>query len=114
MKIQIASMLKSTLALTLIAASATAANAAPFGNLIHLHPHVTDSRVQVSLRNDGNQFKEVTVDGTTYEILPHETAVIKANAGTFVYAGFNVASHKKGAVLVQITDKMNGSKINLI
>jgi len=113
MKIQFASMLKSTLALTLIAASATAANAAPFGNMVHLHPHAIDSRVGIKIVNDGFQFKEVVIDGKTYEIDANHSAYVKAAAGTVVYAGVNVRAHKKGDVLVTVDNGMNGKTIRL-
>jgi hypothetical protein len=113
MTIQIASMLKSTLALTLIAASATAAQAAPLGNLIHLHPHAADTRIGVVLVNDGERFQEVVIEGKTYEIQSHHTAFVKAPAGTVVYAGANVLAHKKGTMLLEVKNGMNGKTIHL-
>ncbi|QHN02721.1 hypothetical protein FTO74_04555 [Granulicella sp. WH15] len=112
MKIHVATLLKSTLALTLAAASVPAVHASPLHKGMHLHPGI-DSRICLHVFNAGNQFREIVVEGKTYEVQPHQGAMIKAPAGTKVYAGFNVSQHKKGTVLLELTDEVNGKRIVL-
>ncbi len=116
MKIPIAYVLTSTLAFTL-AAAAPSAHANPFGNMLHMHPHAvtqTDPRVNLTLLNTSDSFREITIEGKTYIIPGHRVAEIKAPVGTLVIAGCGVPLHKKGSVLLEVSEKMNNSTVRMI
>ncbi len=112
MKNQIVTILKSTLVLTLALAPLAAANAQLLKAPIHMHPN-TDARVSIHVKNDSPAFREINVDGKTYDIGGHSQVVIKAPVGTVVYAGFGVPQHAKGTVLLQMDEQANGKTINV-
>lgn len=64
-----------------------AANAAPFGNFLHLHAGVSDAkdgRISFTLVNKSDAAKQVTVDGHTYTLTPKQPVVVSALPGSAV------------------------------
>ena len=109
-------MIRSTrsmfLALVLSAGTVASANAQLLKAPIHLHPNA-DARVSVHVKNESLTFREVVIDGKTYEIGGHKQIVIKAPVGTVVYAGFGISNHAKGTVLLQVTPEVAGSTVSV-
>ncbi len=107
----IRSTYKALLALVLASTALTSANAQLFKAPIHLHPKAgqTDDRVTLVVKNEGNAFGEIVVDGKAYEVRGHQALVIKAPVGTIVYAGYGIAWHAKGSVLTQMDAESNGA-----
>jgi hypothetical protein len=87
------------------------ANAWPVGKPLHLHPE--DSRIVVRLCNEGELLQDVKVDGKTYTALRHESLVVKARAGTLIYAESTGFAHRKGDLLVTVTPEMQGATISI-
>ena len=71
-------MLVSSLAVFALAASTAVS---PVSKSVHLHTAQLDSRIHVTLHNDGRMFQDVKVDGRSYTIIPHHGISIKAPAG---------------------------------
>jgi len=111
----IRSTYKVLFALVLASTALTSANAQLFKAPIHLHPTAgqTDDRVTLRIRNENTSFSEVVVNGKTYEVRGHQAVVIKAPAGTVVYAGYGITRHKKGSVLTQMDVASDGKTITL-
>jgi len=100
--------------LAVLAMSASAA-VPPFSHLVHMHPHTkpVDNRINVTLYNQSPSFCELTVDGKTYTVMSHERLYIKAPAGTVVYAATSLPFTKRGAEVLELTDKVDNQKINI-
>ncbi len=97
-----------------VAMSASAA-ASPLSNFIHLHPHAArpDARVIVTLYNKATLFRDVKVDGHTYTVTPQHTLTIKAPVGTVVYAASRMHDFHRGDVLLEVTPKIDHTRIDL-
>ncbi len=91
-----------------------AAAVGPFSSIIHLHPKQTDSRISVTLCNQGNGFRDVRVDGHTYTINQHGTLTIKAPAGTVVYAASRTPLYKRGDIMLQVTPQIDKTRITVL
>ena len=98
-------MIYSSLAILAVAASAAMP---PIGPIIHLHPHAkVDDRVNVTLVNHSNYFRDVKIDGHIYELTAGRALSVKAPAGTLIYRASFVPFHTKGEVLVALTPDMD-------
>jgi len=101
----------------LLAAAAMApatAHAAPFGWFAHLHPggsRGADSRVSFIAYNKAPIFQDVKIDGHFYTVLPHQSLMIKAPAGTAIYAESAGAGHKRGDLLIAVTPQMQNKTV---
>jgi hypothetical protein len=100
--------------LAVLALSASAA-VSPLSKLVHLHPHSAqmDTRVSVTLHNDAPVFQDVKIDGHSYTVWAHQGLIVKAPAGTVVYADSSTGAHHRGDVLVTLTAQVNQQSIDL-
>jgi hypothetical protein len=98
--------------LTLLALSAcTVASASAAGTNHDLRLHKKDTRVFVTLVNKSVTFRDVTIDGHNYTLLPHELLTVKGPAGTVVYAGSAFGRYHRGDALVALTPSMDHSRV---
>ena len=99
--------------LTLLALSAcTIASASAAGTNRDLRPtHKKDTRVFVTLVNKSVTFRDVTIDGHSYTMLPNDLLTVKAPAGTVVYAGSAYRNCRRGDALVALTPSMDHSRV---
>ena len=101
--------------LTLLALSAcTVASASAAGTNHDLRPtHKKDARVFVTLVNKSPVFRDVTIDGHKYTVLPNDLLTVKGPAGTIVYAASTYGKAHTGDALVQLAPSMDHSRISL-
>ena len=101
--------------LTLLALSAcTAASAFAAGTNHDLRAtHKKDTRVFVTLVNKSVTFRDVTVDGQKYTLLPHELLTVKGPVGTTVYAASSYGRTHTGDALVQLEPSLDHARVNL-
>jgi hypothetical protein len=105
-----------TLALTLIAATLAPinANAAPLLNTFHsqLQPPATKiARYTFTLYNNTYISQEFTINGKTHAVLPHYGLIVKAPAGTEVYAASKIGGHPRGSLLFTVTPQNEGQQL---
>ena len=82
------------------------------GNFLHLHPvRQPDGRVQVTLVNRADRFRDIKVDGHSYELGLGQQITIKATAGTIVYRDSSAPLHERGEILVAMTPEISGTVI---
>ncbi len=100
--------------LALLALSASTA-VSPLPKLVHFHPHAIqpDTRITVTFRNDAPIFQDVKVAGRSYTIMSHQRLVVKAPAGTVIYADSNTGNHHRGDVLVEISAQVRNQNFDL-
>lgn len=100
--------------LAVLALSASAA-VSPLSSLVHLHPRTrpADTRVSLTLINSNPSFRDVQVDGHTYTVEPQHTLMIKAPAGTLVYAASRSLLHRRGDTLLEVTPTLNGQRVKM-
>jgi hypothetical protein len=105
-------MLYSSLAILALSASAAAS---PISGLFHLHAHMAmpSTRVELSLYNSSNMFRDVSIDGQSYTIGAHHSLTVAAKPGTLVVSDSNMGAHKRGEVLVDIEPKLKGQRIDI-
>ncbi|MGB9418649.1 MAG: hypothetical protein WCB58_20215 [Acidobacteriaceae bacterium] len=101
--------------LTLLALSAcTVASAFAAGTNHDLRPtHKKDGRVYVTLVNKSTLFRDVTIDGHKYTVLPDDLLTVKAPVGTVVYAASRYGKTHSGDPLVELVPSMDHSRISL-
>jgi len=100
---------------TTLAVLAMSASAAITPLRAHMHSHVkpVDHRISVTVYNNASNFRELTVNGKTYTVLPYEELAIKAPVGTQVLAGSIMPFHKVGDLVLEVTPKLDHQKINI-
>ena len=88
-----------------------AANAAPLSNIFHLHPHPTvitqDARIAFTIYNNTYAYQEFKVNGVTYLVPSHYSLIVKAPAGTEVYAASKIGAHPRGSLLFSVTPQFD-------
>jgi hypothetical protein len=101
--------------LTLLALSAcTVASAFAAGTNHDLRPtHKKDGRVYVTLVNKSTLFRDVTIDGHKYTVMPDDLLTVKAPVGTVVYAASRYGKTHSGDPLVELVPSMDHSRISL-
>ena len=101
--------------LTLLALSACTAASAFAGGMDRdvRAPHKKDTRVFVTLVNKSVTFRDVTVGGQKYTLLPHELLTVKAPIGTTVYAASSYGRTHTGDALVQLEPSLDHARISL-
>jgi hypothetical protein len=101
--------------LTLLALSAcTAASAFAGGTNHDLRPtHKKDARVYITLVNKSTLFRDVTIDGHKYTVMPDDLLTVKAPAGTVVYAASRYGKTHAGDPLVELVPSMDHHRISL-
>jgi hypothetical protein len=107
-------------ALTLTTAAAltpVAANAASFGNFFHLHPHPTvitqDARISFTIYNNTYAYQGFKVNGVTYMVPSHYNLLVKAPAGTEIYAASKIGDHPRGSLLFSVSPQHDAQKITV-
>lgn len=104
------------IALTLTAAAALApanVNAEPLPNIFHSRsqPAATKiARYTFTLFNDTYMSQEFKINGKTHTVLPHYDLIVKAPAGTEVYAASRIGSHPRGSLLFTVTPQFDGQR----
>jgi hypothetical protein len=105
-------MLRSLTLLALSACTIASASAADMNHGLQLE-HKKDTRVFVTLVNKSVTFRDVTIDGHKYTMLPNDLLTVKAPAGTVVYAGSAYRKYHRGDALVALTPSMDHSRVAL-
>ena len=103
-------MLRSLTLLALSACTIASASAADTNHHLQLE-HKKDTRVFVTLVNKSVTFRDVTIDGRSYTMLPNDLLTVKAPAGTVVYAGSAYRKYHRGDALVALTPSMDHSRV---
>lgn len=104
------------IALTLTAAAALApanANAEPLPNIFHSRSQSAApkiARYTFTLFNDTYMSQEFKINGKTHTVLPHYDLIVKAPAGTEVYAASRIGSHPRGSLLFTVTPQFDGQR----
>jgi hypothetical protein len=109
-------MIRTTLpafVLALAAAASTSALALPHATGLHRNPPVPDTRIRVSVYNKGIMFRDVKIGGRVFTVLPHQAILVKAPAGTGVYAASPGATHRPGDLLFAITPDEQNKTIDI-
>ena len=76
-------------------------------------PHTKDARVYVTLQNKSSWFREVSIDGKNYTVLPGELLAVTAPPGTTVYAASPFGRYNKGAAFLKLTPSMDHLRVAL-
>lgn len=106
-------LLSSLSSLAVLALSASAA-LSPLSNLVHLHPHAqADTRVNVSMFNMSTSFRDVNVDGHIYTVMPKTTLLIKAPAGTEIFAASEMPFFHKGQRIIEVTPQLDHKRLSI-
>jgi hypothetical protein len=102
-------------AFTLLALSAcTVVSASASGTNRDLRPtHAKDQRVVVTLVNKSFTFRDVTVDGHRYTLMPNELLTVKGPVGTVVYAASAYGKTHRGDPLVGLEPQLDKSRVTL-
>ena len=100
--------------LAILAMSASTA-VTPLPKSVHLHPHsaMLDNRISLTLHNNAPMFQDVLIGGRSYTIQAHQGLVIKAPAGTVVYADSATGLHHRGDVLVEVSSAVENQTLTL-
>lgn len=104
------------IALTITAATAlapVAANASPFRNIFHLHPHPIAAqgiRYTFTIYNNTYAFQEFKINGVIHLVPSHYNLVVKAPAGTEVYAASKIGNNPRGSLLFTVTPQYNAQQ----
>jgi len=105
------------IALTLTAAAALAptnASAAPLPNIFHSQfqpPTTRIARYTFTLLNNTYISQEFKINGKTHTVRPHYSLIVKAPAGTEVYAASKIGSHPRGSLLFTVTPQYDGQQL---
>jgi hypothetical protein len=101
--------------LTLLALSAcTVASASAAGTNHDLRPtHKKDARVYITLVNKSSVFRDVSIDGHKYTVMPNDNLTVKGPTGTVVYAASRYGKVHTGDALVELVPSMDHSRISL-
>jgi hypothetical protein len=101
--------------LTLLALSAcTVASASAAGTNHDLRPtHKKDARVYITLVNKSSVFRDVSIDGHKYTVIPNDNLTVKGPTGTVVYAASRYGKVHTGDALVELVPSLDHSRISL-
>jgi hypothetical protein len=90
-----------------------AASASAAGTNHDIRPTKKNARVYVTLVNKATWFRDVTIDGRTYTVLPNEMLAVKAPVGTMVYAGSEFGRYHRGDALLELTPSLDNSRVSI-
>jgi hypothetical protein len=76
-------------------------------------PHTKHERVYVTLMNKSSWFRDVTIDGQKYTVMPGELLAVKAPPGTTVYAASPFGRYHKGDAFLKLTPEMDHLRVAL-
>ena len=67
----------------------------------------------VTLVNKSPVFRDVTIDGHKYTVMPNDLLTVKGPAGTVVYAASRFGKVHTGDALVELAPSMDHSRVSL-
>ena len=73
----------------------------------------SDGRVQVTLVNRADQFRDVKIQGHSYTVEPHRNIQVTAPTGTTVLADSNFRNFHRGDVIVEMSSNANHKEFQL-
>jgi hypothetical protein len=76
-------------------------------------PHTKDARVYVTLENKSSWFRDVTIDGHKYTVLPGELLAVKAPAGTVVYAASAFGKYRSGDAFLELNKSLDHLRVKI-
>ncbi len=86
----------------------------PFKNVVHLDKATpSDQRVEFTLNNIGHCFADLKIDGKTYTVLADHTLLIKAPAGTVIYAANRFDDFRRGDAVLTVNASLKESRLDL-
>ncbi|HZY63476.1 MAG TPA: hypothetical protein VFE38_13230 [Edaphobacter sp.] len=102
------------LVLTAVSASAPIAiNAAPFPHFFHLHPQPAVAQVTrytFTIFNNTYAFQQFKINGITHTVPSHYNLVVKAPAGTRIYAASKIGDNPRGSLLFTVTPQYDAQQ----
>lgn len=105
------------IALTLTAATALApmaASASPFRNVFHLHPQSTTTQGALYtfiIFNNTYGYQEFKINGITHIVPSHFNLLVKAPAGTEIYAASKIGDNPRGSLLFTVTPTFDAQRL---
>lgn len=105
-------MIRSFTVLALCGCAALSATAAGTNHDLRA-PHTKDGRVYVTLANKSNWFRDVTIGGEKYTVMPGELLAVTAPAGTTVYAASGFGKYHRGDAFLKLTPALNHQRVPL-
>ncbi len=105
------------IALALTAAAVLApihANAAPLLNIFHFHsqpPGAQTARYTFTIYNNTYISQEFEINNKTHTVLPHFSIIVKAPAGTEVYAASKLGGNPRGSLLFTVTPQYDRQQL---
>lgn len=105
-------MIRSFTVLALCGCAALSATAAGTNHDLRA-PHTKDARVYVTLENKSSWFRDVTIDGRKFTVMPGDTLAVTAPAGTTLYAASPFERYRKGEAFLKLTPEMNRQRVKL-
>jgi len=99
--------------MTILAIAACAAGtASATGMSRDLRPqHATDTRVALTLENQSSWFRDVSIGGHKYTLMPGDVLAVHAPAGTVVYAASAFGHYHHGDMFLEVAPEMNHKRI---
>ena len=76
-------------------------------------PHTKHARVYVTLMNKSSWFRDVTIGGQKYTVMPGELLAVTAPAGTTVYAASTFGRYHKGDEFLKLAPSMDHLRVAL-
>jgi hypothetical protein len=98
--------------LALAACAALTASAAGTNHDLRM-PHSKDARVSVTFENKSSLFRDVTIDGHKYTVMPGEVLAVRAPAGTVVYAASAFGKYHRGDAFMALSKSADHSRVVL-
>jgi hypothetical protein len=98
--------------LALTACAAFTASAAGTNHDLRMQ-HTKDARVTVTLQNKSSWFRDVTIDGHKYTVMPGELLAVRAPAGTVVYAASAFGKYHSGDSFLSLSKSVDHSRVVL-
>jgi hypothetical protein len=100
--------------LAVLALSASAA-VSPLSKMVHMHPHSAqpDTRISLTIANKAIRFQDIKVDGRSYTVQAHQSLLVKAPAGTIIYADSSYGPLHRGDVIAQLMPQSDQQTIVL-
>jgi hypothetical protein len=107
---------RTLIALTLTAATALApiaASASPFRNIFHLHPPSAAqvARYTFTIYNNTYAYQEFKINGVTHTVPSHYNLIVKASAGTEIYAESKIGDTPRGSLLFTVTPQFDAQRL---
>ena len=101
-------MIYTSLAVLAMSASALAS---PLSGPVHLHPKMPDTRINLSLYNNAHSFRDVKIDGHMYTVPSHQLLLVKAPAGTVIFADSRTSRFRRGDIMLEVSPQNDNQKI---